>query len=732
MPVGPNYLDWRARARSFEGLASSRTELLTLTGVERPQRLEARRVSGNFLRVLGVAPIAGRGFEDADDRAGAEPVVVLSDEFWRSQFGGDPAAVGRLLVLDGRPHRVVGILPPGFRYNKPYALFVSMGPHADALYAHERSDHAGHFAVGRLCDDVSLEAAAAELRGIAADLQHEHPASNAGISVGLQPLASRLVADVRVTLVVLMGAVGCLLLISCVNVANLLVARGAARRHELAVRAALGSTRLRLVSQLLVESSIVSVAGGTVGLVAAVWLLRALVAVAPPDTPRLDEVQLDAMAVAFAIGATTLCGIVFGAFPALLASRATGQETVVRSRTGGVSAPSHRLRRGLMVVEVAVALVLLTGAGLMARTLRHLTQVEAGFRGDHVLTLRASLAGPRWPQPRRHLFFDRVRAGIAALPGVRAAGIVSRLPTDGSDWNTPFIAADKPLPERRELPFAAMTMPSAGYFEAIGTRIVRGRAFTDADGEQATPVAIVNESLARRIWPGEDAIGRRLKWGWPEAPGVWRTVVGVAADVKYEGVAEPTPLQIYMPIAQETPRDVAIVVNTEGPPSAVQRAAERVVHDVDADVPVYSVRTTDEMLASSMGRERMAALVLTVFATVALVLASVGLYGVVAHGVTERTHEIGVRMALGAERRHVLGLVVRQGLSMAVVGAAIGVGAALAVSRWIQALLFGVTATDPATLAAVVTMLLAVATIACYVPACRAMRVDPTRALRAE
>jgi putative ABC transport system permease protein len=728
----PNYLDWRARARSFDGLASSRTELLTLTGVDRPQRLEARRVSGNFLRVLGVSPIGGRGFDDGDDRAGAEPVVVLSDEFWRSQFGGDRAAVGSRLVLDGTPHRVIGILPPGFRYNKPYALFVSMGPHANVIYARERSDHAGHFVVGRMKRGVAIDAAAAELRAIAADLQREHPASNAGISVELQPLAARLVADVRVTLVVLMGAVACLLLISCVNVANLLVARGAARRHELAVRAALGGTRLRLVSQLLVESTIVSVAGGALGLVAAVGLLRALVAVAPSGTPRLDEVRLDGLAVAFAIGATTLCGVVFGAFPALLASRTTGQETVARGRAGGASAPSHRLRRGLMVVEVAVALVLLTGAGLMGRTLRELTRVETGFRNDHVLTLRASLAGPRWPQARRRQFFDRVRAGIAALPGVRAAGIVSRLPTDGSDWNTPFIAAGTPVPERRDLPFAAMTMPGAGYFDAIGTRIVRGRAFTDADAEQAAPVAIVNESLVRRIWPGEDAIGKRVKWGWPESPGVWREVVGVAADVKYEGVAEPTPLQIYMPIAQETPRDIAVVVNTICPPSAVQREAERVVHEFDADVPVYSVRTTDEMLASSMARERMAALVLTVFAAVALTLASVGLYGVVAHGVTERTHEIGVRMALGAEARHVLGLVVRQGLSMAAIGTAIGVAGAVVLSRWIQALLFGVSATDPATFAAVAATLLAVATVACCIPAWRATRVDPTTALRAE
>jgi len=728
----PNYLDWRARARAFDGLASSRTELLSLTGVERPQRLEARRVSGNFLRVLGVTPALGRGFEDGDDRPGAEPVVVLSDEFWRQQFGGDRAAVGRLIVLDGRPHRVAGVLPAGFRYNKPYALFVSMGPHAAVTYAHERSDHAGHYVVGRLKPGVGLEAAAAELRDIAAALQREHPDSNAGISVSVQPLAARVVADVRLTLLVLMGAVGCLLLIACVNVANLLVARGAARQHELAVRAALGGSRRRLVSQLLVESTIVSAAGGLLGLAAAAWLLRVLVAAAPADTPRIDEVRLDGVAVAFAIAATTICGIVFGAFPALLASRTTGQETVVRVRAAGAAAASHRVRRGLIVVEVAVALVLLAGAGLMARTLRELTRVETGFSTDHVLTLRASLAGPQWPEARRRLFFEQARLGITALPGVRGAALVSRLPTDGSDWNTPFVAADKPVPARRDLPFAAMTMPGPGYFEAIGTRVVRSRAFTDADTDRSAPVAMVNESLARRIWPGDNPIGKRVKWGWPESPGVWREIVGVAADVKYEGVAEPTPLQIYMPITQETPRDVAVVISTTGAPEEAQRGADRVMHAFDADVPLYAIRTTDQMLAASMARERMALVVLAVFAVVGLTLAAVGLYGVVAHGVTERTHEIGVRMALGAEPRHVLGLVIRQGLSTTALGAGIGVVAALGLSRTMQALLFGVSATDPATLAVVVAMLLAVAALACAIPAWRATRVDPASALRAE
>ena len=728
----PNFLDWRARARSFDGLASSRNELLMLTGVDQAQRLEARRVTGNFLDVLGVRPVLGRGFTAEDDQPGSDPVVVVSDGFWRSQLGASAGAIGTHLTLDGTLHTVVGVLPAGFRYIRPYALLVSMGPHADMIYARNRGDHAGHYVVGRLKPGVTIQTAALDLQRIESELEREHPDTNSRVAAGVEPLASRIVTDVRSTLLVLLGAVGFLLLIACVNVTNLLIARGAARQHELAVRAALGGSRLRLASQLLTESALLSSAGGLLGVLLAAWLLRLLVAVAPEGTPRLDQVQLDRAAALFALAATTVCGMVFGAFPAFQASSAGGQQVVVRGRSTGANAGSHRLRRGLMVVEVAVALVLLTGAGLMVQTLRHLTLVDTGFRSDHLLTLRTSLRGDRWNEERRIAFFDDLRSRIKAVPGVHDAALVSALPVDGSDWNSVFIAAGKPVPSRPELPSAAMTMVSVGYFETMGTRLIRGRLFTSADGRRATPTIVVNESLARRVFPHEDAIGQRLKQGWPESPGTWREVVGVVADVKFEGVSDLTPMQVYMPIAQETPRNVAIVVRASGQPASLQAPVETLVHSMDRDLPIYSVRTMDHLLETSMARERMGVLVLTVFAVLALTLASVGLYGVVAHGVTERTHEIGVRMALGAETRHVLGLVVGQGLATVLAGLAIGVGAALALSRTMQGLLFGVTATDPATFAAVVAMLFSVGMVACYVPAWRATRVDPTTALRAE
>ena len=472
--------------------------------------------------------------------------------------------------------------------------------------------------------------------------------------------------------------------------------------------------------------------GGVLGVLLAAWLLRLLVAVAPEGTPRLDEVQLDRAAALFALAATTVCGMVFGAWPALQASRTGGQQVIVRGRAAGATAGSHRLRRGLMVVEVAVALVLLTGAGLMVQTLRQLTRVDTGFRSDHLLTLRTSLRGERWTAERRILFFDDLRSRITALPGVADAALVSALPVDGSDWNSVFIAAGLPVPPRPALPSAAMTMVSVGYFETMGTRLIRGRLFTAADARSTAPVIVVNESLARQIFPDQDAIGQRLKQGWPESPGTWREIVGVVADVKFEGVSERTPMQVYMPMTQETPRDAAIVIRASGTPGSLQAPVEAIVHAIDRDLAIYAVRTMDRLIETSIARERMGVLVLTVFALLALTLASVGLYGVVAHGVTERTHEIGVRMALGADTRRVLTLVVGQGLTTVFAGLAIGVAAALALARTMQGLLFGVAATDPATFAAVVAMLLAVGLVACYIPAWRATRLDPTTALRSE
>ncbi len=728
----PNFLDWRARAHSVQSLALSRDEPLTLTGLDRPERVRARRTTANFLQVVGVQPRLGRSFDAADDRPGAEPTVVVSHEFWQTRMGGDQRVLGTPLLLDGRAHVVIGVLPPGFRYLRAYDLFVPMGPIASDRFLNDRGNHQGYSAVGRLGPDVSIEAAAKELAAIGLDLQREHPDTNSAITVRVEPLAARLVAQVRLTLLVLLGAVGCLLLVACVNVANLLIARGAARQHELAVRAALGGGRSRLTLQMLAESTLVSAAGGILGVAVASWLLQLLIAVAPEGTPRLDEVRIDTMACLFALSAAGMCGIVFGAFPAFQASGIQGQAALTRSRAAGAAASSHRLRRGLMVVEVALALVLLAGAGLMMRTLGQIARVETGFQPAHLLTMRFSLTGERWTEARRLQFFTDVLTGVRGTPGVTGAALAFSLPIEGSNWNSIFIARDKPIPPRPELPAAAFAPISDGYFETMGTRLVEGRLFDARDTATSPAVTVVNERLAKRLWPGESSIGKSIKQGWPEGPGTWRQVIGVVADVKFEGVTVETPMQVYLPLTQESARALAIVVRTPAEPALMKSSVQAVVHQLDKDLPLYAVRTMDQMLDTSMARERMSMSIFVVFAAVALTLASVGLYGVVAHGVTERTHEIGVRMALGAEPRHVRGLVVRQGLSMALAGMVLGLAGAMALSRSVQGLLFGVTATDPITFGAVAAMLLGVALVACYIPAWRATRLDPTTALRSE
>ena len=731
----PNFVDWRARQHSFQALALSRGESLTLTGLDRPERLRARRTTGNFFDVLGVRAERGRLFTAEQDRASTPAEVVVTHAFWQARLGGAPGVVGRALTLNGQVYTVVGVLPAGFRYlGRDYDVFVPIGLYvANNPYLLDRGDHQGYFAFGRLRPGVSLDAARVEMQAIETSLQREYPKTNTNIGVKATPLAAQLVSNVRQTLLVLFGAVGCLLLIACVNVANLLVARGAARQHELSVRAALGGGRRRLVGQLLVESSVISLAGGLLGIVVGSGLLKLLLAVAPDGTPRLDEVRLDGTAMLFALGAAVACGLVFGAFPAFQASGARGRQLLVRTRAAGASARSHRLRRGLMVVEVALALVLLTGAGLMVRTLQRLTTVDTGFTPDHLLTMRFMLNGPQWrDDAKRAAFLDEALRRVQAVPAVTHAALADSLPIDGSNWNSIFVVRDKPVPPRALLPSAAFTPVSAGFFETMGIRLVSGRFFDAHDTAGAPKSIVVNEALATRLWPGENPTGKLLKQGWPESQTPWREVVGVVGDVKFEGVAEATPLQVYLPMPQAPSDAPAIVVRTAGPPLAVRSGIETAIHRLNGDLPLYDVQTMEEVLGASFARQRMSMIVLLVFAAVALTLAAVGLYGVVAHGVTERTHEIGVRMALGAGERHVLGLVVRQGVATAMAGIVIGLAAAAALSRSIQGLLFGVTATDPLTFGSVAAVLLGVTCVACYLPARRAARVDPTEALRLE
>jgi putative ABC transport system permease protein len=729
----PNYLDWRARFRAVEDLACYRSVTFTLTGLDHAERLDGRQVSWTFVRVLGVQPALGRAFTEADDRPGAEHVVMVSHGFWQRRLGGNPRVLGRRLTLDAEPHTIVGVLPPDFWFVREDDVYEPFGVTVtQASGSLDRGNHPGLVALGRLRPGVEVGSARAELESLAAALAREHPDTNSGNGARVQTLASRIVGDLRPALIALMAAVGCLLLVACVNIANLLVARGAARRPELAVRAALGGSRLQLVRQLVVESTLVSLVGGGLGVVVGAALLQLLLALAPANLPRLDEVQLDAATLLFAFGAAAACGLLFGVYPAVHASSVRGQEALVRAGRTASTLPTRRLRRTLMVVEVALALMLLAGAGLMARTLRQLTAVDAGFDPGQVLTLRFSLEGDAWTRERCRVFYEESLARIRALPGVVDAALTLSLPIAGSEWNSVFIVGDQPVPARAELPSAAFTPVSPRFFETLRIRLVAGRLLDPTDRSDTPHVAVVNETLARRLWPRESPIGKRLKQGWPEWGTPWREIVGVVRDVKLEGVAEETPLQAYVPLAQDPAGALALVVRAATDAAPLVSRIEDILRGFDPDLPVYDVQTMRQRMAVALARERVSTVILGVFAFVAVALASVGLYGVVSQSVTERTHEIGVRMALGAGRRHVVRQVVAQGFLTVVAGAAIGVTGALGVSRFLAGLLFGVTPTDPLTFGAVILVLLAVSLVACVLPALRAARVDPALALRAE
>jgi putative ABC transport system permease protein len=723
----PNYLDWRARAHSFDVLAMSRTSPFAWTGDHDARRISGRRVTSNFFDALRVQPIIGRNFSVRDDAAGAEPVVIVSHRFWQRQLAGDPRVIGRTLALDGPDFTIVGVLPPDFRYVEDCDVFAAMGRFDLDPNLHDRGNHAGFIALARVKTGISVETASAELRAIEADLARQYPDFLAGVTVTTALLSAHLVNQVRQTLWVLFGAVGLLLLVACVNVANLLIARGAARGHELAIRAALGGGRGRLAGALLVESTMLSAAGGVLGVLIASGLLRVLIAFAPDGTPRLDDVRVDATALLFALGAVTVCGLLFGAYPAAQASRAAAQEALVRTRPAGASARTHRLRRGLLVVEVALALMLLTGAGLLVRTLRGLTGVETGLRPDHVMTLQLFVPGTLRESAA---FAEDLLARVQAVPGVVSAALTSSLPIDGSTWNSVFIGGGRPIPARDQLPSAAITVVTPAYFQAMGTRLLRGRVFTNADRADSDPVVVINESLARMIWPGEDTLGKRLKRGWPEQPEKWRRVVGIVEDVKFDGVLERTPMQIYYPYLQQPEHEMYLVARTATSPASAAAPIVSLIHGINRDVPVFAERTMEAVMGEEIARQRLAEIVLSVFAGVGLFLAAIGLYGLVAHSVTERTHEIGVRMALGAKRRDVLGLIVRGGLLTTLAGILIGVAGASVVAGTLRGLLFGVGPWDPLTFASVALVLSVTATVACLVPAWRAARIPPTTALR--
>jgi len=728
----PNFSDWRERAQSFEGLASVRGQSFNLTGDERAAQLRGRTVNWNFFQLLGVQPQIGRLFAAEDDRYGAPRTAIISNGLWKERFGGDANVIGRKLLLDGQPYEVLGVLPPGFEYFRADDLFAPIGLFLDPQTSFmDRGSQMGLYAVARLKQGVTVEQASNEMAMIAGQLEREYPAVNSGRSAMAEPLQDVMSENVRQSLWVLLGAVGFILLIACVNVANLLLAHAADRQKEIALRLALGAGRWRIVRQLLSEALLIAGLGGVTGLLAGSWMMEGLLALAPDNIPQLNRVGMNYAVLSFTLAAAALTSVLCGLAPALSASRAD-LNAALKDGARSATSSRERVRKSLLVVEVGLALTLLMGAGLLVRSMVRLLNVDPGFNAENLLTMRLTLAGEAYNEPRRMAFYDECLAQVSALPGVRAAALTLSLPIDGSFWNSVFIAADKPVPPRPNLPNSAYTPVSANYFEAMGIRLLKGRGFNSADRGDSAKVVVINETLARRIWPGEDPIGKRVKQGWPESQAPWREVVGVVADVKLNGLERDTPMQTYMPLVQEPWRQVGLAVRTVGDPLNAANAVEGAIHSIDKDLPVSTIRSMEQLLGISLAQRRLTMTLLLSFAALALLLASVGIYGVISYSVRQRTRELGIRMALGAKRRDVLKMILAQGLKLALIGVAIGLLAAFALTRWMETLLFNVRPADPLTFAVIPAVLLLVALIACWIPARRATKVDPMVALRCE
>ena len=728
----PDYIDFRDQVTTIEHLGGYASGAVTLTGSGEADGLDASFVTPEFFQILGVQPLAGRLFESNDNVKGAAPVAILSEALWRRRFAADPAVVGRLITLDSTGFTIAGVMPQGFEF--PYLadrveIWIPMV--ADQFVASMMDGRGASFmnAIGRLRPGATVGEAQSELAAIAGRLAQQYPQTNAGRTIAVLPLRDDIVDDYRQGLVLLLGAVGVVLLIACANVANLLLARGAARHKEMAIRIALGAGRARLIRQLLVESLALSIAAGVVGVILALWGVAALVAATPLEIPRLQGARVDVAVLAFATFVSMATGIVFGVTPALQLSRTDHGEALSDAGRGSSGVRAARTGRALVVAEIALSLVLLTAAGLLVRSFLRLQQVEPGFVPQRAVTMQLLMPGSRYPDEDAQIrFFRRVLDQTASAPGVQSAAVASTLPMSGSSLGAGFTIDGHPLANPADRPTAAGFAVSPEYFATMGIPLLRGRGFSARDDEKAPPVAIINETMALRFWPGEDPVGRRLtSYG-----GVSREVVGIVRDVKTRDLAETAGPQLYTPYVQRPWPFLAVVARTTGDPVALSATLRQAVAAVDPDLATGDVRTIDEYLAQSVATPRFNATLIAGFAALALFLAGCGLYGVMSYAVAQRSREIGIRMALGAQPGDVRGMVVAQALKMGLTGLIVGLAGALVASRLLDKLLFGIGPSDPATFAAVCTMLLGVVLIAAYLPARRATRVDPMVALRAE
>jgi putative ABC transport system permease protein len=729
----PDYQDYQ-RSQSFDGLAAYTGGGGILTGRGDPQRVFAPAASANFFAVLGVEPLLGRAFRARDDQPGAERVTVLTYSLWRRLFGGDKGVIGQTLTISNAPYTVVGVLPPSFQFAlRPADLWLPYQPTQNQLT--RRFMH-GTNLIGRLRAGISLEQAQTEAGAITARIAEEHKDSHAGTRLLLTPLREQVTGAIKPVLLALLAAVGFVLLMVCANLASLLLARSLARQKDMALRAALGATRGRIIRQLLTEAGLLSLLGGLGGLLIARWGLNALIAALPQNQllamPFFATLRLDTSILLFALALATLTGFAFGLAPALEASRLDLQEALKEGghSTGGVA--RRRLRGALVVTEIALAVVLLAGAGLMMKSLLRLMRVNIGFDPANVLTMTVVLPTSKYTEAQRDIaYFQQLRESLAILPGIKGVGTVDILPLQPGN-TTRFTVEGEPIPPPGQETNANYRVVSADYFSTLGVPLSQGRAFAESDQANAKQVGIINKSLADKLLGGRDPVGRQLKF--PGFPNAKMEIVGVVGDVKVTQLDQATRPALYVPFTQNASIFANLVVRANGDAASLANAVRERCRALEPDVAIFNVQTMETLMAQTPAAftRRFSAWLIGVFAIVALLLAAIGVYGVVSYAVSQQTREIGLRMALGAQPRDILRMALRQGLSLALVGMALGAVAALALTRWLNSLLYDVSARDPLTFALVIGALALVALAACWLPARRATKVDPLVALRQE
>jgi putative ABC transport system permease protein len=721
-----DFLDYRQQNNTFEEFAASMQLRLNYTGGGEPERLEASGVTGNYFQALGAKPAFGRTFLLENEKPGNDQVAILSYSLWQKRFAGDPAIINKAITLDGKSFAVLGVMPPDFSMPRAADVWVPMNFDIEAGMKQRKA----HFLrpIGRLKAGVTMAQAQADTDAIARRLEEQYPESNSGWNLRLVSLREQLVGNTRPTLFILFGAVGFVLLIACANVANLLLVRAAGRQKEIAVRTALGAGRWRIVRQMITESVLLALAGGALGTLLALWGVKALVALSDGSLPATAQVGIDATVLGFTLLVSVLTGVLFGLAPAVRTMKLNLSESLKEGgRSGSEGARRNRTRSVLVVFESAIAVVLLIGAGLLVRSLLRLQDTSPGFDARNVLTMGVNLPRDKYDKPEKSAsFFAELESRVAGLPGVEAVGLVSELPLSGQPNDMPYTVEGRPPVSIDQAFDDDFRRVNTNYFKALGIPFLRGRNFTEQEVRDGAQVVIITELLVRRVFPNEEPLGKRLIMAFGNRP---FEIIGIVGDIRHRALESNPAAAMYMPAY---PGSTNVVIRSKGDPASLAAAVRKEVLQIDPNQPIANVRTMDQWLERAVAGPRYRTTLLGLFALVALALASTGIYGVMSYSVSQRTHEIGVRMALGARQLDVMRLVVRQGMTLVIVGVAMGLVGAFALTRLMDSLLFGVTAKDPFTFAAVAALLTLVAFVACYLPARRATKVDPLVALRYE